>query len=122
MVYRSKCDDTVPSDGQGLRVRWTNLSTFATVQGILDAQGQAVFTRSQITPGQEWLVQIQAESACSEGIPRRGCWDGTITNWGNLEPEGQIRLYSECPSGCASIPAPPDSDMRWGNASGCPGL
>ncbi len=130
VIYRNKCGTAgVPPEVAGLQVKWTNQDTGAIVTGNLDANGQAVFTRDQITTGVTWEVKVVAgASGCGSSTARLGCWDGTHNNWGQVgftgEAAGTVSVYMACPNGCGGIVPPPPPfgyDAAWGNQTGCPG-
>ena len=122
VVYKNRCTEVVSP--QGLTVQWVNQVTFAVVTGTLDADGRAVFTRDQITPGVTWQARILSGNGFTGGSARLGCWDGTHANWGCAaapptgEPAGEVWLYIVAPGCALPPPLPPAGSASWGNAQG----
>jgi len=128
VVFKNSCGGSeVPETVAGMTVQWVNQVTFATVTGTLDANGRAVFTRDQITPGVAWQARILSSNGNSGGTARVGCWDGTHTGWGTAaspptgEPAGEVWLYIKAPGTCLNPPLPPAATANWGNQTGCEG-
>lgn len=115
----------------GLVVRFVNRVDGVTrVERAIDANGEAVFTREEITPNVAWTVSVVSTVQCGESEERRGCWDGTHNNWppevrAYPDAPGEISLRVQCPAnqdGCGFVPGPPPGSQKWGNALQCPGF
>lgn len=128
VVFKNGCGGTaVPPEVAGLTVQFVNQVTYQQVNGTLDANGRAVFTRDQVSPNVTWSARILAGNGCAKPAMRFGCWDGTHTGWGAAstpptgEPAGELWLYINAPGDCFDPPLPPVGSSRWGNQATCSG-